>query len=137
MEQALYNGSISGLSLDGSLFFYENPLESRGAHNRWKWHRCPCCPPNIGRMVASIGSRIYGVADDAIAVHLYGDNTARLGVAGRTVRLTQTSRYPWDGAVAIALEVEAPTASRCICAFPVGAARPRFRSMASPSIWPA
>ena len=65
MELALYNGSISGLSLDGSLFFYENPLESRGRHNRWKWHHCPCCPPNIGRMVASIGSRIYGVADDA------------------------------------------------------------------------
>ncbi|TJW83201.1 MAG: glycoside hydrolase family 127 protein, partial [Mesorhizobium sp.] len=63
MERALYNGSISGLSLDGSLFFYENPLESRGRHNRWKWHRCPCCPPNIGRMVASIGSYFYGLSD--------------------------------------------------------------------------
>jgi DUF1680 family protein len=109
MELALYNGAISGLSLDGSLFFYENPLESRGAHNRWKWHRCPCCPPNIARLVAAIGSYIYGVADDAIAVHLYGDNTARLEVAGRPVRLTQTSRYPWDGAIAIAVDVEAPT----------------------------
>jgi DUF1680 family protein len=59
-------------------------------------------------MVASVGSRIYGVADDAIAVHLYGDNTARLDVAGRMVRLTQRSRYPWDGAVAIAMEAEAP-----------------------------
>jgi uncharacterized protein len=109
MERALYNGAISGLSLDGSLFFYENPLESRGAHNRWKWHRCPCCPPNIGRLVAAIGSYMYGVADDAIAVHLYGDNKARLDVAGRNVRLTQTSRYPWDGAVVIALDVDAPT----------------------------
>ncbi|HKJ62633.1 MAG TPA: beta-L-arabinofuranosidase domain-containing protein, partial [Hyphomicrobiales bacterium] len=107
MELALYNGSISGLSLDGSLFFYENPLESRGAHNRWEWHHCPCCPPNIGRMVASIGSHMYGVADDAIAVHLYGDNTARLEVAGQTVRLTQTSRYPWDGAIAIAMDPQA------------------------------
>ena len=61
MERALYNGSLSGLSLDGSLFFYENPLESRGEHHRWKWHRCPCCPPNIGRLVASIGSYFYGV----------------------------------------------------------------------------
>ncbi len=109
MEQALYNGCISGLSLDGSLFFYENPLESRGRHNRWKWHRCPCCPPNIGRLVAAIGSYMYGVADDAIAVHLYGDSAARLMVAGRAVRLVQTSRYPWDGVVAIAVEVEAPT----------------------------
>jgi DUF1680 family protein len=109
LELALYNGSISGLSLDGSLFFYENPLESRGGHNRWKWHHCPCCPPNVGRMVASIGCYIYGVADDAIAVHLYGDNTARLDVAGRPVRLTQTSRYPWDGAVVIAVDPETPT----------------------------
>jgi uncharacterized protein len=108
MELALYNGCISGLSLDGSRFFYENPLESRGKHNRWKWHHCPCCPPNVGRMVASIGSYMYGVADDAIAVHLYGDNTAHLDVAGRTVRLTQTSRYPWDGAIAIQVDVDAP-----------------------------
>jgi DUF1680 family protein len=108
MERALYNGAISGLSLDGSLFFYENPLESRGKHNRWKWHRCPCCPPNIGRLVAAIGSYMYGVAEDAIAVHLYGDNTARLDVSGKAVRLTQASRYPWDGDIAIIVAVETP-----------------------------
>ncbi len=110
MERALYNGAISGLSLDGSRFFYENPLESRGKHNRWQWHRCPCCPPNIGRLVASIGSYMYGVADDAIAVHLYGENVAQLDVAGRTVKLTQNSRYPWDGAIAIFVETDAPAA---------------------------
>lgn len=109
MELALYNGAISGLSLDGSLFFYENPLESRGAHNRWKWHHCPCCPPNIGRLVAAVGCYMYGVAKDAIAVHLYGDNTACLEVAERAIRLTQTSRYPWDGAVALTVGLDAPT----------------------------
>lgn len=108
MERALYNGSISGLSLDGSLFFYENPLESRGKHNRWKWHRCPCCPPNIGRMVASIGSYFYSLADDALAVHLYGDSTARFDIAGMPVSLVQTSNYPWDGAVSIRVEPNAP-----------------------------
>ncbi|MER9606236.1 glycoside hydrolase family 127 protein [Mesorhizobium sp. M0243] len=108
MERALYNGSISGLSLDGSLFFYENPLESRGKHNRWKWHRCPCCPPNIGRMVASIGSYFYSLADDALAIHLYGDSTARFDISGTPVSLTQASRYPWDGAVEITLEPQAP-----------------------------
>ncbi|RVD36575.1 glycoside hydrolase family 127 protein, partial [Mesorhizobium sp. M4B.F.Ca.ET.019.03.1.1] len=106
----LYNGSISGLSLDGSLFFYENPLESRGRHNRWKWHRCPCCPPNIGRMVASIGSYFYGLADDALAVHLYGDSTARFEISGKPVSLVQTSNYPWDGAVSIRVEPQAPVA---------------------------
>jgi DUF1680 family protein len=108
MEQALYNGSISGLSLDGSKFFYENPLESRGRHNRWTWHRCPCCPPNIGRMVASIGSYFYGQSNDAIAVHLYGDSTGRFEIAGGKVTLTQESRYPWNGAVAIGIETDRP-----------------------------
>ncbi|MEI9412396.1 glycoside hydrolase family 127 protein [Mesorhizobium salmacidum] len=110
MERALYNGSISGLSLDGSLFFYENPLESRGKHNRWKWHRCPCCPPNVGRMVASIGSYFYSLADDALAVHLYGDSTARFDISGVPVTLTQASRYPWDGALEITVEPQAPVA---------------------------
>jgi DUF1680 family protein len=109
MERALYNGSLSGLSLDGSLFFYENPLRSRGEHHRWVWHRCPCCPPNVGRMVASIGTFIYGLADKAIAVHLYGDSAARFEIGGRPVRLTQTSRYPWDGAVEIKVETDTPT----------------------------
>ncbi|MGE0284046.1 MAG: glycoside hydrolase family 127 protein [Rhizobiaceae bacterium] len=109
MEQALYNGSISGLSLDGSRFFYENPLESGGKHNRWTWHRCPCCPPNIGRMVASIGSYFYGQSDNAIAVHLYGDSTGRFEIAGGKVTLTQESRYPWNGAVAIGVEADKPT----------------------------
>jgi DUF1680 family protein len=109
MELALYNGAISGLSLDGATFFYENPLESRGGHHRWIWHRCPCCPPNIGRLVASIGSYLYGVADDAIAVHLYGENTAKLVVGGRNVTLTQDSRYPWDGAVGITVTADTPT----------------------------
>ena len=109
MERALYNGSISGLSQDGSLFFYENPLRSHGDHHRWVWHRCPCCPPNVGRMVAAIGSYMYGLADDAIAIHLYGDSSARFEIGGRAVRLTQTSRYPWDGAVEITFETETPT----------------------------
>ena len=59
MEQALYNGALSGLSLDGERFFYDNPLASRGDHHRWIWHRCPCCPPNIARLVASLGSYLY------------------------------------------------------------------------------
>ena len=108
MELALYNGASSGLSLDGATFFYENPLESRGGHHRWTWHRCPCCPPNIARLTASIGSYMYGQSEDAIAVHLYGDSTATLDVAGGKVRLVQDTRYPWDGAIALTVEPEAP-----------------------------
>ncbi|MBR7517871.1 glycoside hydrolase family 127 protein, partial [Mycobacterium tuberculosis] len=85
LERALYNGALAGLAIDGTRFFYENPLESRGSHHRWTWHSCPCCPPNIARTVASIGSYMYGVAADEVAVHLYGDSTARLTLAETSV----------------------------------------------------
>lgn len=108
MEQALYNGALSGLSIDGSRFFYDNPLESRGGHHRWTWHRCPCCPPNIARTVAAIGSYMYGVSADGVAVHLYGESTARLTIASGVVTLVQNTTYPADGRVTIRIGLEKP-----------------------------
>ncbi|MBB6486678.1 glycoside hydrolase family 127 protein [Rhizobium lusitanum] len=100
MEVALYNGAMAGLSQDGKTFFYENPLESAGKHHRWTWHHCPCCPPNIARLLASVGSYMYAAADNEIAVHLYGESKARVPLAGgTTVQLSQTTHYPWDGAI--------------------------------------
>ncbi len=100
MEVALYNGAMAGLSQDGKTFFYENPLESAGKHHRWTWHHCPCCPPNIARLLASVGSYMYAAADNEIAVHLYGESKARVPLAsGVTVQLSQETRYPWDGAI--------------------------------------
>lgn len=110
MEQALYNGAMSGLSLDGKTFFYENPLESAGHHHRWVWHHCPCCPPNIARLLASIGSYMYAVAEDEIAVHLYGESTARFEIGDAKIELEQKTRYPWDGA--IHFDVKTDTAAR-------------------------
>lgn len=110
LEQSLYNGALVGLSLDGSRFFYDNPLESRGQHHRWIWHRCPCCPPNIARLVASVGTYMYGVADDAIAVHLYCESVATLGVGSGQVKLRQATRYPLDGRIAITVEPATPQA---------------------------
>lgn len=104
MERALYNGALSGLSLDGTRFFYENPLESRGGHHRWTWHRCPCCPPNIARLVASVGSYMYGEAENEIAVHLYCESEAELEVASGKVRIAQKTRYPFEGKVALAVD---------------------------------
>ncbi|SEH79293.1 hypothetical protein SAMN05216228_100868 [Rhizobium tibeticum] len=108
MEQALYNGAMAGLSLDGKTFFYENPLESAGKHHRWTWHHCPCCPPNIARLLASIGSYMYGVAEDEIAVHLYGEGSARFEIAGTNIELTQKTRYPWHGAVHFDVKTSKP-----------------------------
>lgn len=106
MEQALYNGALSGLSLDGSRFFYENPLESRGDHHRYIWHECPCCPPNIARLTASIGSYIYGQADAGLAVHLYCQSSGKFSVAGGTATLAQETDYPYDGSVSLKIGVD-------------------------------
>ena len=72
MELALYNGALSGLSRDGTQYFYQNPLESDGSHTRWDWHPCPCCTMNVSRLVASVGGYFYSTGADVIAVHLYG-----------------------------------------------------------------
>ncbi len=106
MERAIYNGALSGLSKDGSRFFYENPLASDGTHNRWEWHRCPCCPPNISRLVASIGTYMYSCAEDAIAINLYCQSTGTFEICGGKVVLSQETDYPWNGAVRITLENE-------------------------------
>jgi hypothetical protein len=112
LEQALYNGALAGLSRDGATFFYENPLESAGGHHRWVWHHCPCCPPNIARLIGAIGTYMYGVSDTAVAVHLYGESTARLTVGGRPVTIIQEGDYPWAETVTLRLGLDAPAAFR-------------------------
>ena len=106
MELALYNGALSGLSFDGEHFFYENPLASQGGHRRWTWHRCPCCPPNIGRLIASLGQYVYSTGPGEVAVHLYIESHARIPVSGVRVSLHQKTQYPWDGAIQVRVEPE-------------------------------
>jgi uncharacterized protein len=110
LERALYNGALSGLSREGTHYFYQNVLESDGGHKRWEWHPCPCCTMNVARLVASVGGYFYSTGEDAICVHLYGANEATLTVGGRTVRLRQEGDYPWSGAIRIAIDVDEPTA---------------------------
>jgi DUF1680 family protein len=104
MELALYNGALSGLSLDGEHFFYDNPLASRGGHRRWTWHRCPCCPPNIGRLVASLGQYVYSTGSEEVAVHLYIAGRVQVSVGGVNATLVQETRYPWHGAITLRVE---------------------------------
>jgi DUF1680 family protein len=113
MERALYNGTLSGVSLDGSYFYYENPLASLGHHHRVPWFECPCCPPNVARTVASVGGYFYstGAASDTrdLWVHLYGQNAAKVDVGGRAVTVRQETGYPWDGKIAVRVDAGAPT----------------------------
>jgi uncharacterized protein len=95
--------------MDGKTFFYDNPLESTGKHHRWKWHHCPCCPPNIARLVASVGSYMYAASENEIAVHLYGESTARFDLAGGIkVQLAQKTDYPYEGGIYLSLGLEVP-----------------------------
>ena len=106
MERALYNGALSGLSHEGTHYFYANRLESRGQDRRWAWHPCPCCTMNIARLVASIAGYFYSTSEDGIAVHLYGGAEATLMVAGIPVTIREASDYPWSGDIDIAVEPE-------------------------------
>jgi hypothetical protein len=110
MERALYNGVLSGVSLDGRKFFYVNPLESAGRRHRQDWFGCACCPPNIARLLASLGQYAYSQRADAAFVHLYAQGSASLDLGGRRVELEQRTRYPWDGRVRLTVRPERPSA---------------------------
>ena len=104
MERVMYNGIISGVSLDGNLFFYQNPLESVGGYGRSPWFEVACCPPNITRFLPSIPGYVYAVQDDTLYVNLFVDSTARIGVGGRKdVEVIQQTKYPWEGSVKIGI----------------------------------
>ncbi len=108
LERALYNGVLSGVSLDGHTFFYENPLASLGMHHREKWFRVACCPPNIARLFASLGQYIYSMNDTDIAVHLYIQSTAQATISGNRVTVRQETTYPWNGTIALRLSMDKP-----------------------------
>lgn len=104
LERSLYNGLISGVSLDGGGFFYPNPLESRGQHQRQPWFGCACCPSNICRFIPSLPGYVYAVKDKDVYVNLFMSNEANLEVGKKSVVLEQQTRYPWDGDVAVSVK---------------------------------
>ncbi len=106
LERALYNGVLSGVSLDGHTFFYENPLASLGSHHRQKWFQVACCPPNMARLLASLGQYIYAVNETDLVVHLYIQSTAQMPVGGRVVTVRQETTYPWNGTITLRLGMD-------------------------------
>jgi hypothetical protein len=102
MERILYNGLLSGVSLDGKAYFYPNPLESAGQHQRSPWFGVACCPGNMTRFLASVPGYVYAQQGDRLYVNLFVASTAEVKMdGGRTVKLVQETRYPWDGAVKV------------------------------------
>ena len=101
LERTLYNGLISGVSLEGNGFFYPNPLESMGQHQRQAWFGCACCPSNICRFIPSLPGYVYAVKDRNVYVNLFLSNRSELDIQGKRVVLEQDTQYPWDGDISI------------------------------------
>ncbi|GHT79340.1 hypothetical protein FACS189464_4090 [Bacteroidia bacterium] len=109
LERTLYNGLISGVSLDGGAFFYRNPLESDGKYKfnadatlvRQPWFGSACCPSNVSRFIPSLPGYVYAVNNSDVYVNLFMGNTAELTVNGKKVSLTQSTDYPWTGDIHI------------------------------------
>lgn len=108
IEQTLYNGFLAGVSLDGTEFFYENPLESSGDHHRNEWFTCACCPPNVARLLASLGSYLYGQRNGAIYVNQYIGNEMTTSIDGVDIDISQRSALPWEDEVRLQISPSDP-----------------------------
>lgn len=108
LERALYNGLLSGVSLDGKGFFYVNPLEADGAVARSPWFGCACCPGNITRFLPSLPGYLYAQSGKDLYVNLYAANEAEIKIGNRAVKITEETRYPWDGAVKLTVHPDEP-----------------------------
>ncbi|MFX3633958.1 MAG: glycoside hydrolase family 127 protein [Candidatus Pristimantibacillus sp.] len=118
LERALYNTVIGGMSRDGKRFFYVNPLEvwpeangknrnlDHVKHQRQRWFGCACCPPNIARLLASLGFYIYSFREETLYIHLYIGSHIIMELAGQKVQVIQHSELPWEGNVRFELVMD-------------------------------
>jgi len=107
-ERTLYNGFLSGISLEGNEFFYPNPLEfdgetkfNQGMACRKPWFSCSCCPSNVVRFLPSLPEYIYATKGKDIYINLYIGNTAEISTSSNKVKISQETNYPWDGKIKI------------------------------------
>lgn len=108
LERTLYNGLISGVSLSGDHFFYPNPLESRGNHERSEWFGCACCPSNLCRFIPSIPGYVYATKGDRVYVNLYAESSAKIPLATGEIGIKQRTKYPWSGDIELTLGAAVP-----------------------------
>ncbi|WP_207515615.1 glycoside hydrolase family 127 protein [Longitalea luteola] len=110
LERTLYNGLLSGMSLNGTRFFYPNPLASVGQHDRSPWFSCACCISNMTRFLPSVPGYVYAQNKNDLYVNLFMNNSSTIQLPTGKVQLTQQTNYPWAGRVAITIDLAKPTA---------------------------
>lgn len=104
LERSLYNAALAGVSINGDLFFYVNPLASHGNHHRKEWYGTACCPSQVSRFIPSIGSYIYATSEDALWVNLFIGNETTIELDNNNITLSQKTNYPWDGNISLIIE---------------------------------
>ncbi|RZJ73758.1 MAG: hypothetical protein EOO45_09855, partial [Flavobacterium sp.] len=105
-ERVLYNNVLTGVSLAGDNYTYQNPLNSHD-HSRWEWHSCPCCPPMFLKMVAELPNYIYASAANQLYVNMFVGSDTKIKLANKTaVTISQETNYPWEGKVNIKVNPE-------------------------------
>jgi hypothetical protein len=106
LEKTLYNSMLSGVSLSADRFFYPNPLESYGQHERSEWFGCACCPSNVARFVPAIPGYIYAYTENELFINLFISNDAEIVMGKRIVAISQKADFPWNGKVDISVSPE-------------------------------
>ena len=109
MEKILYNAVLSGVSLNGEEFFYQNPLKTCGGFERHPWYGPNCCPPNVARLLASLGKYIYARNNDEFYVNLFIGSDIAVDLNGQQVHISQETEYPWQGMVKLNISPEEET----------------------------
>lgn len=111
IERAIYNAILSGVSLDGNRFFYENPLEAnleKKTVERHDWFGCSCCPNNLSRLISTIGGYLYSLDDHSIYIHQFIQSKGEINYEKQSIQIVQETNYPWDGKVKIILNPQQP-----------------------------
>lgn len=104
IERSLYNATLSGLSMDGTRFFYANRLEATRGQDRSEWFGTSCCPTNLCRIIPAVPGYFFATDQKAIYANLFASNTSNVDFNGKNVSLIETTGYPWDGNVKITID---------------------------------
>jgi len=118
-ERALFNNVLPGLSVDGTKYFYENPLMSDGTVERWDWHGCPCCPPMFLKLMAALPDYVYAIRENEVYINLHIASTLVYpGEAGEIIITQKNCGLPYQGSNAVVVKTGGPAALKIAVRIP-------------------